>query len=97
MRGYACPDTSLVIEVADGAGAAPGRWLLSVTRGRATVERTARPADVRLDAHALAALFVAGTHAEALHSAGLVADGRQARILDDLLRWPVEACSGLHF
>lgn len=97
MRGYSCPDTSLVIEVADGTGAASGRWLLAVTRGRATVEPTARAADVRLGARELAALFLAGTRADALHAAGLLADGRDARILDDLLRWPVEARSGLHF
>jgi predicted acetyltransferase len=98
LRGYSGPDAELSIDVIDQTGPAGGRWLVRVTDGRADVEPTARPADVALDATALAAVFLGATQASTLLSAGLVtATSSAAEALDALLRWPVQASSTLHF
>ncbi len=98
LRGYSRQDAELTIEVTDQTGPAAGTWVVRVSNGHAKVDATSRSADVTLDAKELAAIFLAGTRTGTLLEAGLVTATRgAAQALDDLLQWPVDASSPLHF
>jgi predicted acetyltransferase len=100
-RGYAAAGAA-VLDVADPAGFAAGRWLLDVDgRGRATVAPAAEPSDavpeVALGAAALGSLLLGGVRAALLASAGRVRERRagDAAALDRLIASPVTPWLGV--
>ncbi|MFG2129005.1 GNAT family N-acetyltransferase [Streptomyces sp. NPDC048751] len=79
---------SLVLEVADGAGLAGGRYLLEASAAGASCTRTTRSADLALDVRELAALWLGDESAVRLAALGRVREERAgaARSADALLR-----------
>ncbi|MFF3330230.1 GNAT family N-acetyltransferase [Streptomyces sp. NPDC002888] len=79
---------SLVLEVADGAGLAGGRYLLEASADGASCARTTRSADLALDVRELAALWLGDESAVRLAALGRVREERAgaARKADALLR-----------
>ena len=98
MRGYSGPDAQLTIRVTDESGVAAGTWLVRISGGRASVERSSQVPDITLGARELAAAFLGTTRTITLRNAGLdISSPEAANALDALLSWPREACSSLHF
>ncbi|WP_037678780.1 GNAT family N-acetyltransferase [Streptomyces griseus] len=79
---------SLVLEVADGAGLAGGRYLLEASADGASCTRTTRGADLVLDVRELATLWLGDESAVRLAALGRVREERAgaARVADALLR-----------
>ena len=92
-RGYSA-DGSVVLEVRDEfLPEAGGRFRLTTTGGKGTVERTADAADIALDASDLAALYLGGFTLRDLARAGRtqeLATGARARA-DSMLYSAAEA------
>ncbi|MGP3687598.1 GNAT family N-acetyltransferase [Streptomyces sp. IBSNAI002] len=76
-RTYAVPGV-LVLEVADAAGLADGRYRLDA--GSGTCERTEEAADLRLDVSALGSLYLGDESALRLGALGRVAELRPGRL-----------------
>ncbi|WP_300399989.1 GNAT family N-acetyltransferase [Nocardioides sp.] len=66
-------DGTVVLGVEDSLGLTDGRWRVSVSEGRADVAPTDEPAEVRLSAETLGALYLGGIDVATLTAAGRVA------------------------
>ncbi|MFH8368397.1 GNAT family N-acetyltransferase [Streptomyces sp. NPDC018031] len=91
---------ALVLQVADEGGYVGGRWRLDAAAdGSGRAAPTDDPADLALDAAALAALYLGGESASRLAAAGLVAELRPGalRTADTLFPVPVAPWCPDHF
>lgn len=80
----------VVLQVDDRHGYAEGRWSIALDATAADVAPTDEPADVRLPAHALGALYLGGQAAARMQEAGWVEELQPGGVerLDALLRTP---------
>ncbi|TDT32873.1 putative acetyltransferase [Naumannella halotolerans] len=90
---------TVVIDVSDSLDLVPGRYLVEVADGSARVTRTDQPADVALDAAALASISLGAVRPSTLQKAGLINELRSGGTdnLDQLVAAPAPVWGITHF